>query len=162
MKIYVGTYAKYNAGSIKGAWLDLGDYEDKDAFIEACLELHKDEHDPELMFQDWEGIPDGLISESHISPEAWEVLKAFEEHDEGAVRAFLYLQGEWDKERFEEMYRGEYESWEAMAEDLLEETGEINEIPEGLRFYFDYEKYARDLRLNGDFVEHEGYFFWGG
>jgi hypothetical protein len=25
-RIYVGTYAKYNAGSIAGAWLDLDDY----------------------------------------------------------------------------------------------------------------------------------------
>ena len=39
-RIYVGTYAKYNAGSIKGAWLDLEDYADRDAFLEACRELH--------------------------------------------------------------------------------------------------------------------------
>lgn len=25
-RIYVGTYAKYSSGSIKGAWLDLEDY----------------------------------------------------------------------------------------------------------------------------------------
>jgi len=50
-RIYVGTYAKYNAGSIKGAWLDLEDYSDRDAFLEACRELHKDEQDPEFMFQ---------------------------------------------------------------------------------------------------------------
>lgn len=25
-KIYVGTYGKYNAGSIKGEWLDLEDF----------------------------------------------------------------------------------------------------------------------------------------
>ena len=27
-RIYVGTYAKYNDGSIAGKWLDLNDYED--------------------------------------------------------------------------------------------------------------------------------------
>ncbi len=71
--VYVGTYAKYNNGSIDGAWLDLEDYSDKDTFIAACQELHKDEADPELMFQDWEGIPNGMISESHIDSEvfAW-------------------------------------------------------------------------------------------
>ncbi len=55
-RIYVGTYAKYNEGSIFGKWLDLSDYSDKDEFYETCRELHKDEEDPELMFQDWEYI----------------------------------------------------------------------------------------------------------
>lgn len=49
-RIYVGTYAKYNEGSIFGKWLDLSDYSDSEEFYEACRELHKDEEDPELMF----------------------------------------------------------------------------------------------------------------
>ena len=35
-KVYVGTYAKYNNGSLFGAWLDLSDYSDKEEFYEAC------------------------------------------------------------------------------------------------------------------------------
>ena len=46
-RIYVGTYAQYNNGSLFGEWLDLSDYSDKDDFLEACAELHKDEQDPE-------------------------------------------------------------------------------------------------------------------
>ena len=42
-KVYVGTYGKYNNGSLSGAWLDLSDYSDKEEFYEACRELHKDE-----------------------------------------------------------------------------------------------------------------------
>ena len=44
-KVYVGTYAKYNNGSLYGAWLDLSDYSDKEEFYEACRELHEDEED---------------------------------------------------------------------------------------------------------------------
>ena len=71
-RVYVGTYAKYNAGSLEGKWLSLEDYANKAEFIAACLELHKDEADPELMFQDWEGVPSWMIGESHIDPEVWE------------------------------------------------------------------------------------------
>ena len=53
-KVYVGTYAKYNNGSLSGAWLDRSDYSDKEEFYEACRELHKDEEDAEYMFQDYE------------------------------------------------------------------------------------------------------------
>ena len=66
-KVYVGTYGKYNIGSLSGAWLDLSDYSDKEEFYEACRELHKDEEDAEYMFQDWENVPEGLIGESWIS-----------------------------------------------------------------------------------------------
>ena len=61
-KICVGTYKKYNEGSLFGKWLTLSDYSDKKEFYEACKELHSDEEDAEFMFQDWEYIPKGLIS----------------------------------------------------------------------------------------------------
>ncbi len=160
MRIYVGTYAKYNNGNLFGEWLDLGDYSDKDEFIAACRALHEDEEDPELMFQDTEDIPDELVSESHVSPECWELLEAYDEHDEDAVKAYCHCFGEWNKRDFENKYRGEYDSWADLAEQLLDETGELNEIPERLRGYFDYEAYGRDLRLGGDFCEHDGHYFW--
>ena len=72
-RIYVGTYAKYNGGSILGKWLDLSDYSDKEEFYEACRELHKDEQDPEFMFQDWEYIPSDLIGESWLAENIFEL-----------------------------------------------------------------------------------------
>lgn len=59
-KVYVGTYQKYNSGSLKGAWLDLAEYENYDKFLDACRKVHKDEKEPEFMIQDSEGFPDGL------------------------------------------------------------------------------------------------------
>ena len=160
MRIYVGTYAKYNDGNLFGKWLDLEDYADHDDFYEACTELHADEEDPEFMFQDWEGIPSDMISESHVSPECWPLLDAYEKYDEDAVNAYCHCFGEWNENDFNERYRGEYDSWEHMAEELLEETGGLDQIPESLRYYFDYKKYANDLRIGGDFTEHDGYYFW--
>ena len=54
MKAYVGTYGKYNEGSLEGKWLDLEDYTSYEEFCDACKELHKDEKDPEFMIQDWD------------------------------------------------------------------------------------------------------------
>ena len=55
--VYCGTYRKYNEGSIFGAWLDISKFSDYDEFIDVCRQLHADEEDPELMFQDYEGFP---------------------------------------------------------------------------------------------------------
>ena len=80
-KAYVSTYAKYNSGSLKGEWLDLEDYADKGEFIEACRKLHKDEPDPELMFQDWEDVPSAFISEGYIDESFWDYLDYNDWHD---------------------------------------------------------------------------------
>lgn len=157
-RIYVGTYAKYNSGSIQGEWLDLDDYNDMDDFIEACLELHDDEEDPELMFQDWENIPDLFIGKYSIDPDLWDYMNS--DRDEDAKAAYLACFGEWDESDFDERYRGQYDSFTELAEQLLDETGDLEAIPENLRYYFDYEKYGRDLQLGGDFCEQDGHYFW--
>ena len=83
-KIYVGTYAKYNAGDLSGAWLSLRDYATYEELIEACLELHSDEADPELMIQDSEDFPDGLDCMESLSREEWQdVMDALNESGSG-------------------------------------------------------------------------------
>lgn len=62
--LYCGTYAKYNNGSIAGKWLNLTDYANAEEFLQACAELHKDEDDPEFMFQDFEHMPRAFYGES--------------------------------------------------------------------------------------------------
>ena len=88
-KVYVGTYAKYNNGSLSGAWLDLSDYSDKEEFYEACRELHKDEEDAEYMFQDYENIPEALISESWISENFFSLRDAVEDLSDTEQEAFF-------------------------------------------------------------------------
>ena len=68
--IYVGTYKKYNEGSIYGEWLNLSDYSNYEELLQAMQELHQDEDDPEFMIQDYECseffIKQKLISEKAI------------------------------------------------------------------------------------------------
>ena len=59
-KVYVGTYKKYNGGSLAGAWLSLADFKDYNDFLAECKKLHNDEADPEFLIEDSEGFPDGL------------------------------------------------------------------------------------------------------
>jgi antirestriction protein len=157
-KIYVGTYGKYNAGSLFGRWLDLADYSDKVAFNEACKELHKDEHDPEYMFQDYEGIlhdmPKCWISESSLSEIVFEILDHFSD-DEDKAQAFI----DWVKSsgyqgdfhylisNFDEAYMGAYDNERAYGEELINEMGILDKMG-SLSSYFDYEAYTRDLFMS--------------
>lgn len=62
--VYVGTYRKYNEGSLYGEWIDLTTFYDYSDFIEFCERLHADEEEPELMFQDFENFPKEYYSET--------------------------------------------------------------------------------------------------
>lgn len=165
--IYVGTYAKYNSGSIEGEWLNLSDYGSREEFYEACAELHSDEEDPEYMFQDYENIPKSLISESWMSENIFEVRDAIENLNEVERMAFMIWcdNGHRDiaKEDAEDLlnsfhddFIGHYGSDEDFAWEIAEEHPEISDFA---MQYLDIEAYARDL-FTGDYWSHDGYVFY--
>jgi antirestriction protein len=157
-RIYVGTYAKYNNGSIAGAWLDLEDYSDAEEFGEACKALHPDEEDPEYMFQDHEGIPEGMVSESHLDEEVWEWLE-LEEDDREMVR--VYRAHEDSSASFDyirEAFAGEADSEEDFAQQLAEDIGAIPADAQWPNNCIDWEQAARDLFMDG-YSLHEGLVF---
>ncbi len=75
-EVYVGTYAKYNNGSIAGAWIALAGCKDYDDFLAKCREIHKDERDPEFMIQDTSAMPDGLTCMEWMNREEFDDIKA--------------------------------------------------------------------------------------
>jgi len=54
-------------------------------------------------------------------------------------------------------YEGEYDSYTEFAEQLVDNIGYLDNMPENIRYYFDYEKFGRDLRH--DYWEQNGYYF---
>jgi len=124
-RLYVGTYAKYNSGSINGAWLDLSDYSGREEFIEAAAALHDDESDPEIMYQDYEGFPEAWYCESSAPPAIlWEWLELSEE-DRDAYAAYLSYNPTGDIDDFRDAYRGTANSEADFCAELAEEQGAI-------------------------------------
>ena len=166
--IYCGTYHKYNCGSIYGKWLKLSDYADKEEFYKACAELHKDESDPEFMFQDWEYIPEGMVGESWVSEKVWDLMNA-DDDDIELVQHYCNacsIKIE-DYEDIEDLIReakdcfvGHYEDVEDLGREMFEEFV-LPFIDEHLRGtienYFDCEDYGRSFTV--DWYEEDGYYF---
>lgn len=70
------------------------------------------------------------------------------------------LPTEDDLSEAEDAYIGEFKSFSHLAEHLMDETGGLDEMPENLRYYFDFDKYGNDLRIGGDAWENGGHYFW--
>ncbi|WP_085589302.1 antirestriction protein ArdA [Pseudomonas sp. B14(2017)] len=88
-----------------------------------------------------------------------EHVRLVEEHGD-AWLAYVEWIGENNasEENFEDCHLGDCENAEAYFTEQLEESGELREIPQHLRGYFDFAGYARDQELNGHyvFVEYGG------
>ena len=179
-KIYVGSYGMYNNGSLFGKWMDLTEFSDRKEFYNACYEFHRNEFDsdgcrPELMFQDWEYIPDFLISESWLHEDAYKYFEAVAEMSTDRAEAFeLYCNSiaswpgsgkDFDAllEDFNERYQGYFGGnlkgpKTAFAYEYIENIGLLSGFPKILRSYFDYEAYATGLFLDC-YTEYEGHIF---
>ena len=155
--VYVGTYGKYNDGSLCGLWIDLStffgkpkrqaDNDDYDEFINFCQAIHADESDPELMAQDYECFPRQWYSEGFMSEEDFEHIKEYTEmcdkHGAEAVDDYMELHDELDN--FEEAYCGEWDSEEDFARHIVEECYDLERTMGNLANYFDYEAFGREL-----------------
>jgi len=156
-RIFCGTYGKYSSGSLNGTWIDLEECPSKDAFLEKCREYHKDEADPEFMFNAHEGVPSQFMGESWIDEKFWDYLNS--DIDDDVKKAYMELFNEWNEDWCNDGYQGKFRSDEDYAEDRCKSCGTLEKVPEDLRFYFDFKAYARDMRINGEFVEENGHYF---
>ena len=152
-RIYVGTYEKYNNGSIAGKWLDLNDYEDINAFYKACKKLHKDEGDPELMFQDWEYIPASMIWESGLNEEFYDFLEVVNASNLSYEIYLAAIDDGFDFNDLEDNYMGEFDNDEDFTIEMLGEP----EVEHFAHYYINWARCARDYMM--DFFEIEGHYF---
>ena len=79
---------------------------------------------------------------------------------EDYVIAYIAYAGEVSQEIVEEAqekYVGEFENYEELGQYFVEEIYAM-EIPKGLEYYIDYEKYGRDISY--DLIEVGNHYFW--
>lgn len=155
-KVYVGTYAKYNSGSIDGKWLDLENYSSSEDFHEACLALHSDEADPELMFQDWEDIPDQYISESHLSPDVWEWLEMSDDDKELLAAYQDGISSDGTLKQAQDAFMGRASSEIEFAQQYAEDCGLIDPDARWPNTCIDWDQAARELGYDISFIQYEG------
>tara|TARA_R110000868_G_scaffold93190_1_gene258035 strand:- start:1205 stop:1729 length:525 start_codon:yes stop_codon:yes gene_type:complete len=168
LSIYVGTYAKYNEGSLKGQWLRIPDYADYPELQNAMYELHNDEDDPEFMIQDFEGDAIfellSLVSESHISESVFDIIDSLENCNYAlqVLESYIYCFGNYSEnieelvEAIEESYQGQYNSDVCFTQTLLEDCGDI---PTNLPHYIhiDWESTSNDIMM--DYSTVNGHYF---
>lgn len=163
-RIYVACLASYNAGILHGEWITLDGAVDIGDAIKAMLDASPVDNAEEYAVHDHESC-------SHLSEYAGmdtlnEIVEAYQLTEANTIDWELFCEfcshlgkglNPTEISSFEDSYAGSSIDLVSWCQDFLEETGQLEAIPENLRFYFDYEAYARDIEANDLFtIEHNG------
>ena len=149
--LYCGTYGKYNSGNLRGMWVNVSTFDDYEDFVNFCLAIHADEEDPELMYQDFENMPDSLYHES-MGEEGFNKIAEYcelcDEYSVEAVDDFLEWDSTEDLDNMHDAYVGVYDSREDFAREIVNDCYDLENMIGNLAYYFDYEAFASDLFLS--------------
>ncbi len=159
-KIFITNLALYNNGELVGKWVELPVNESKlDEITNKISRNGKDE----LFITDYESDINGLtigeydnINELNKTAEQLKDLDTYEVEKLGALLDNGYsLEDAIDKIDDCIYYKDCY-NMGAVAEQYCEECGILEDIPEHLRYYFDFDAYGCDMEIEGYYVFTNG------
>jgi antirestriction protein len=157
IRIYVACLASYNAGTLFGKWIDANQTaKEIHADISAMLRGSPEAGAEEWAVHDYEGFGEISLSEWPDISRVSAIARMLEDHGDAFSLWYTSQDGqnveiEELEEKFLEQWQGAHDSKEAFADYLLESTGQLSELPEFARRYFNFESFARDLELSGDY-----------
>jgi Antirestriction protein (ArdA). len=156
MRVYLVNLGTYNEGNPKGAWFTLPiDYEN----VKEKLGLNGSYekyliHDYELPF---------AVGEYEAIAELNKYYEMIKEMKSDITTNLKPILKEWfcDMEELYEnrdkiIFHAGCSNMEEFAVQSLEESGALSSLPETLRHHFNYASYARDMEVNGFFLEVSG------
>jgi antirestriction protein len=154
-QIYVACLSSYNSGILHGKWIipSINEQELQDQ-INSILKTSKQPFAEEWAVHGYDNFHD--LGEYPSMSDICKVQEAIEEHGYELVNAYLQYHNDTDSlDHFGDSYVGEYNSFQEYAEQYLMEMEyeSFSAIPEHLQYYFDYEKYARNLENDYSVVD---------
>lgn len=157
--IYVACLASYNNGVHHGDWITLDSSEDIEERIKEILQKS-----PIPDAEEW-AVHDhyycGNLSEYPRLDALKNIQEAYQQVVDININWSVFCEfcdhlGEGltteQVDKYRDQYAGEGDNLKDWCEEYLEDTGELEEIPEKFRSYFDFERYARDMEMNDVFT----------
>ena len=175
IKGYITNLGKYNEGVLayKLISFPISDEELNEALKEiGCKYVDENGvvHNPlyeEYFFSDWEcEVPFDFGEYESIDDvnDIAERVEALPEHEQEVLKVILKEHTSDVDEALRIVEACDYRTWDScdnmadVAEQMVDEYGYLNDVPENLRCYIDYEKMGRDLEIEGTFLEGDGFF----
>ncbi|MBU3004279.1 antirestriction protein ArdA [Paraglaciecola arctica] len=156
-KIYVADLAAYNSGTLHGIWIDnLLDLTEVEEQIATMLSKSPIKRAEEYAIHDYAGFGNTDIGEFFSIEQVHNIALFLFENDEYGHLILSYCNEDIEeaKRMLTDCFQGQYDSVEDYAQEMLADS---LQLPDNLTYYFDWERYARDLEMGGDIqtIEYE-------
>ncbi|MFA3790841.1 antirestriction protein ArdA [Aliiglaciecola sp. SL4] len=156
-KIYVTDLAAYNSGTLHGIWIDnLLDLTEVEERIATMLSKSPIKGAEEYAIHDYEGFGNIDIGEFFSIERVHNIARFIFENDEYGHLILSYCNEDIEEANrmLTDCFLGQYDSVENYAQEMLADS---LQLPANLSYYFDWERYARDLEMGGDIqtIEYE-------
>jgi antirestriction protein len=155
--VYVANLAAYNAGSLRGAWINPSS--DVDDLHEQILAAIGGNADNEWAIHDYNMFPN--LGEHASVKDIAKVAGLFEEHDHDAVNAAIDEAGVRYLDQAESMLENGFREFDKREDEAMEEYAQ--ELADDgvldakfLLQYVDWSRVARDVRMDVHVVEKNG------
>lgn len=158
LKIYLTNLGKYNEGILQGEWLELPVSQEE--LKEVFKRIGINEEYEEYFITDYKcdfyevGEYENLDTLNEIA----ERIEELDEEESKVVKALMSELGYTLDEAIEKVNNGDYRIYSEcndmtdIAYEVVEECGYLNNVPENVARYFDYEAFGRDLGIEGTYI----------
>ena len=172
-RIYLTNLGKYNEGELIGEWVDLPATDDELEEVKTRIGI-SDEPDENGMYYeeyfitDYENDYGYKVDEYESLDDLNEIAEQLEDLDEEqkeAVAVYTEQYGGDINEAVKTVTNGDYSIYyncgdmADVAYEVVQECGYLDQMPENLRNYFDYEAFGRDLDIEGNFFYSNGNYY---
>lgn len=172
---FITNLGKYNEGKLIGKWIDfpIDDDELQDVLREIGCRyvdengiVHNIEYE-EFFFTDWNNdiaFDFGEYPNLEEVNEFTECVEALSESEQEYIELIMEEHTSNFQEALDIIEGDKYIVWHGcdsmadVAEHQAEEYCLLDKNPDSLRYYIDFEKWGRDLSIDGTFLEGDGYF----
>ena len=157
IKAYVTNLGKYNEGRLIGEWVTFPIDEDEQAALFERIGINKQYEG--IFMTDYENDINidelGEFTSIKRLNEIAEQLDALDDYEIEIVKALTgygYTVEAAIDAIDDCIYYDNVSSMTEVAEQLVEECDLLHDVPDSLKYYFDYQAYGRDLGLEGTFI----------
>lgn len=158
MKIYLTNLGKYNEGELVGEWVELPSSQEE---LEKVFErIGINEEYEEYFITDYEcdlyevGEYENIDKLNDIA----ERIKELDEEGSKVVKALIQKLDYTLDEAIDKVNSGDYmiyndcENMTDVAYQVVEECGYLENVPDNVARYFDYESFGRELGIGGNYI----------
>lgn len=158
MKIYLTNLGKYNEGELIGEWVELPVSQEELQKVFERIGINEEYEEYFITDYECDFYEVGEYENLDTLNEIAERIEELDEEESKVVKALMSELGYTLDEAIDKVNNGDYriysdcDNMTDIAYQVVEECGYLNNVPDNVARYFDYESFGGDLGIEGNYI----------